>query len=95
MATAVKKKNSRIDLRVSASVKEVLVKAAESCDQSLADFILSRAVSEAQEIVERQNQIILEQKAWDGFVALLTTKPPKKASTRLKKAMKRYTGNLG
>lgn len=87
---ATKKKNDRIDLRVSGPVKETLVKAAGSCNQSLADFILSRAVPDAQEIVAQQNHVLLEQEAWEVFVTMLTTKKPKKASSRLKKAMRHY-----
>lgn len=88
MATVKKKKDERIDLRVSADQKAKIQKAVDARGVKLSEFILSLVMPEVEQILIEQERIVLNNKAWQSFIDLL--EKPTSASSTLKAAMKDY-----
>lgn len=65
------RKNARSEVRLSQSEKDVLIEAAGLSRMSVSDFVRSRAVSDAEDLVRRHHQIRLPDDAHTAFMAAL------------------------
>ena len=88
MATTTAEKQSRIEIRVDRTSKELAEKAAALLGQSLSSFIVSRMVTDAQQVIDAHMRTLLSLEDWERFHAALR-KPPK-PNAALKKAARRY-----
>ncbi len=70
MATA-SAKNARVDLRVAAEQKEKIERAAYLSGLSLSEFVVSKSLAAASEVLQRQNQLTLTERDWQQFRAAL------------------------
>ena len=75
-------KDNRIDLRVKADQKELLIYAASLQDLSLSGFIMTSALKEAQEVVTEKMHFSLPAKQWKSFCDRLDQ--PAKSISKLK-----------
>lgn len=81
-------KNERIDIRLSASNKDDLLRAAAMLGLSLSDFVTMRSLEAAHEILRRRTEIKMSKKDVERFVrALEEDAEPNEA---LKRAAERY-----
>jgi uncharacterized protein (DUF1778 family) len=68
-------RTQKLDLRVSASAKRALREAAQASRQSLSEFVLSSALTRAEELLAEQTRITLSPAEWERFVAALDAPP--------------------
>ena len=81
-------RNERIDLRLTAEVKQLLVRAASYSGMSLSRFLESAASAKAKEVVGEQEAVVLSADDWNAFVSALDdTVTPR---PRLEAAARRY-----
>jgi uncharacterized protein (DUF1778 family) len=83
-----KKKNERVDIRVSAEEKHMILEAAKFSGEKMSDFILSRIMPDVERLIATQTRIRLGEESWNAFVEMLQS--PKPAPKKLKEAMKEY-----
>lgn len=83
-------KLQRIDLRTTAKVKNTLTYAAELAGVSMSTFLVEAAYEKAQNLIKKQEALLLSDNERDRFLALLER--PAKPNTRLKHAMQKYLG---
>ena len=81
-----KPKEERIDLRVSATAKALLQRAAASRQKSVTEFVLDSAQTAAAEALADRREFLLDKKQWAAFLEALDAKPKKKP--RLEKLLK-------
>ena len=81
-------KDERVNLRVPAHVKSVLLRAAEATGRSLTDFVSGSAFSAAQKAIEEVEQLQLAEK--DRIVFLDALSNPPAPNDALKAAAARY-----
>ena len=86
--TAAKKKNQRLDFRVSSEDKSKISRAVEFVGESMAEFVLKRIMPEVDRIIAQEEKVLLSNNAWADFVSMLETRRP--ASADLKRAMREY-----
>ena len=91
MATGAK--DSRLNFRLPAYLKDVIEEAAASLGQSVSDFAVSTLVQQARSVIEQRNVTTLSDSDRDRFMALLDDAEAKPNAT-LVKAAKRYRKNL-
>ena len=73
-------KRERMHLRLDAVSKRKLERAAAYANQSVAEFVLSGALSVAEEVLESHEQHVLGEADWDTFLQALDQPPrPNKA----------------
>ena len=80
-------RDERIDLRITADVKQLLVRAASYSEMSLSRFLESAASAKAREVVAEQEAIVLSPADWNAFLAALDDDVPR---PRLEAAARRY-----
>jgi uncharacterized protein (DUF1778 family) len=85
-------KESRLNIRCDVHARELLDKAATYAHVSVSEFVLSRALASAQEMVRANECITLKPKDFQAFLAVLDT--PAKPNPALKKAMKRHASQV-
>ena len=68
-------RTEKLDLRVSADAKRALKRAAEASRQSVSEFVLSSALTRAEEVLADQSTITLSDTDWAAFVAALDAPP--------------------
>lgn len=88
MATA--PRGERIDLRLSAELKALLVRAASYSGMSLSGFLVSSAAGRAKEVVAAQETFTLSERDWRAFMAGLDRAGRRRP--KLEAAAKRYAG---
>jgi uncharacterized protein (DUF1778 family) len=66
---------AHIDLQLEPSKKEVITRAAAALGIAVEDFIIGRALPEAERIVAEDGQTRLSKEDWDKFVAKLDEPP--------------------
>ena len=93
MATAKKKRNERLDFRITKEDKTKIQRAVEFLGVSTADFVLQHVMPNVEKVIAQEEKIRLNNEAWKGFVQLL--EKPKSASTSLKSAMREYLDAQG
>jgi uncharacterized protein (DUF1778 family) len=81
-----KQKQERIDLRVSASAKALLQRAAVARQKSVSEFVLESAQAAAAEALADRREFLLDNKRWAAFLAALDAPP--KTKRRLQKLLK-------
>lgn len=81
-----KPKEERIDLRVSATAKALLQRAAAARQKSVSEFVLDSAQTAAVEALADRREFLLDKKQWAAFLEALDAKPKKKP--RLEKLLK-------
>lgn len=81
-----KPKEERIDLRVSATAKALLQRAAAARQKSVSEFVLDSAQTAAVEALTDRREFLLDKKQWAAFLEALDAKPKKKP--RLEKLLK-------
>ena len=90
MATTTK--DERIDIRLNSEHKEALMRAAAMFGLSLSDFVVSKSLEAANEILQKHT-ITMSPRDLDKFItALSEDAEPNEA---LKKAAKRYKKDIG
>ncbi len=78
----------RIDLRTTAEMKELIVRAASTVGMTVSAFLLGAAQTRAQEILAEQEMVTLTARDWVAFVnALDSTEKPR---PKLAAAMQRH-----
>jgi uncharacterized protein (DUF1778 family) len=65
----------RIDIRLSATAKRLLQAAAQSRHQTLSEFVLNTALTEAEITLAERRQFSLNDEEWDAFQAALDAPP--------------------
>jgi uncharacterized protein (DUF1778 family) len=81
-----KPKAERIDLRVTATAKALLQRAAAARQKSVSEFVLDSAQTAAVETLADRREFLLDNKRWAAFVEALDGPPKKKP--RLEKLLK-------
>ena len=92
MSTLSLSKTERIDVRASASVKQLLQEAARSCHKNVSAVLLEEGVTAANQALADRRHFALNDKQWDAFLQALDR--PVQAKPRLKKLL-REPGVLG
>ena len=80
------KKQSRIDIRISEDIKELIEKAALLTGTSVSSYIISKTLASAKEDVREMENIYLGIKDSETFTNLINNPPP--ANNNLKKLLK-------
>ena len=93
MTVTKKKKNERLDFRISSVDKLKIQRAMAFLGVSTADFVLKRIMPDVERVIAEEEKIHLNNEAWTGFVNLLQS--PKPASASLKSAMQEYRKTQG
>ncbi len=65
----------KLDLRLSRAAKQTLQAAATAARESVNEFVLDAALSEAEERLAGRRVFSLDRKRWDAFVAALDAPP--------------------
>ena len=81
-------KESRLNIRCDLRARELLDNAATYAHLSVSEFVLSRALASAEQVVQANEAITLEPAHFKAFLAALDESA--KPNTALKRAMKRH-----
>ena len=79
-------KRERMHIRVDASSKQKLERAAAYAHKSVSEFVLASALQAADEVIRAQETLTLDHPDWEIFLNALETPPP--ANARLKRAVR-------
>jgi uncharacterized protein (DUF1778 family) len=79
-------KQERMHIRVDASSKQKLERAAAYAHKSMSEFVRASALQAADEVIHAQETLTLERSDWEIFLNALEIPPP--ANTRLKRAVR-------
>lgn len=85
MATLTLSKTERIDVRSSASVKQLLQEAARSCHKNVSEFLLDAGINAAHQALADRRNFVLDEAHWAAFHQALDR--PVQARPRLKKLL--------
>lgn len=85
MATLSYSKTERIDVRASATVKQLLQEAARSCHKNVSEFLLDAGVTAAAQTLADRRQFVLDEAQWQAFQTALDR--PVQHKPRLKKLL--------
>ena len=83
-------KDRRRELRLSSSDDDLITEAAGLLGLSVSEFLLGRAVADAETVVDAHRSIRLQQEAYDRFLAALDA-PPKPVSNLVEQVRKSRT----
>ena len=86
MATASRRREERLEVRLSASAKGLLQRAAAVRRQSISAFMLDSGISAAEQTLTDRREFRLPAKVYDAFVAALDA--PVKPKPRLDKLLR-------
>ncbi|MFL9827505.1 DUF1778 domain-containing protein [Rhodoplanes sp. SY1] len=86
-------KRDRMHLRLDATTKRKLERAAAYQETSVSDFVLANAVAAAERIIDSHEKITLSAQDWDVFFDALINPP--EPNEKLKEAARRYRERLG
>ena len=75
-------KHERMHLRLDAASKRKLERAAAYAHKSLSEFVLSKALAAAEEVLEKHEQYILAEADWEAFYQALENPPQPNAALR-------------
>lgn len=78
-------KTERIDVRASATVKQLLQEAARSCHKNVSEFLLDAGITAANQALADRRHFVLNGEQWDAFQRALDAAP--QPLPRLKKLM--------
>lgn len=85
MSTPNPSKSERIDVRASASVKQMLQEAARACHKNVSEFLLDAGVTAATQTLADRRQFVLDEAQWQAFLEALDR--PVQNKPRLKKLL--------
>ena len=85
MATLNLSKTERIDVRASASVKQLLQEAAHACHKNVSEFLLDAGITAANQALAERRHFVLNDAQWQAFQQALDR--PMQARPRLKKLL--------
>lgn len=85
MPATSKIKAERIELRASATVKQLLQDAAQSLHKNVSEFLLDAGVAAANEALAERHRFVLNEADWTAFQAALDR--PVQTKRRLKKLL--------
>ena len=88
MSTRALSKNERLDLRVSSDIKALFSRAAEYSGTTMTAFVIEAARQRAQELIDQNEMVILNNEARDLFLEMLVN-PPEPAEA-LRRAAENY-----
>ena len=86
VATATK--TERVSLRIDADGKRTLERAAGYAGSSLSDFVITRALAAANEVIQARETVVLSGRDWDAFLDALENPPAPNA--KLQRALRRH-----
>jgi len=81
-------KNERLDLRISSEIKTLFTRAAEASGMTMTAFVIDAARERAQELIEQNERLVLNNEARDMLMDMLAN-PPQPAEP-LRRAAKKY-----
>lgn len=81
MPSTAARKNARLNLRLPASSDDLIREAAEALGKSMTDYVTDAALERARQDLADQKHFLLEENAWDNFVAALDS--PARVNHRL------------
>ena len=81
-------KSERVSLRIDADGKRTLERAASYSGSSLSDFVITRALAAAHEVIQARERVALSGRDWDAFLEALTNPPAPDA--KLERALRRH-----
>lgn len=81
-------KQARMHLRVDALSKQKLQRAASYLGTSLSDFVISQALSAADEVIRQHETLTLDEAGWEVFLDALENPP--QPNSRLRKAFSEH-----
>lgn len=86
MTSNVKRKDERIDLRLSRRAKALLQHAAAVRHKTVTEFVLDSSLTAATETLADRREFLLNAKQWQAFMAALDA--PMRPKPRLRKLLK-------
>ena len=86
-------KSERVSLRIDADGKRTLERAASYAGASLSDFVITRALAAAQEVIQARETLVLSGRDWDAFLDALVNPP--EPTARLERALRRHDALRG
>jgi uncharacterized protein (DUF1778 family) len=75
MGADTKSRSERVDLRMTASAKQVLQHAAAASNKTLTEFLLDSGLHAAYETLADRRAFVLDDKQWAAFMAALDASP--------------------
>jgi uncharacterized protein (DUF1778 family) len=81
MSTLALSKTERIDVRASASIKQLLQEAARSCHKNVSEFLLDAGITAANQALADRRRFELDETSWAAFQLALDR--PVQAKPRL------------
>jgi uncharacterized protein (DUF1778 family) len=81
-------KSERVSLRIDAEAKRTLERAAGYAGSSLSDFVITRALAAANEVIQARETVTLSRRDWGAFLDALADPPAPDA--KLKRALRRH-----
>jgi len=81
-------KEERLQVRLDRDAKQVLEKAARYENQTLSGFVLTKALDEARQVIDRHEILRINEQDWGQVMAAIDNPPP--ANEALKRAHKRH-----
>lgn len=78
-------KSARIDVRATASVKQLLQEAARSCHKNVSEFLLDAGITAANQALADRRHFVLKDEQWETFQQALDR--PVQAKPRLQKLL--------
>jgi uncharacterized protein (DUF1778 family) len=93
MARSTTVKRDRMHLRIDASAKRKLERAAAYEQTSVTDFVMVNALAAAERVIEAREKITLAPADWDVFYEALINPP--EPNEKLKAAARRYRERFG
>lgn len=81
MSTVALSKTERIDVRASASIKQLLQEAARSCHKNVSEFLLDAGITAANQALADRRRFELDETRWAAFQQALDR--PVQAKPRL------------
>ncbi|MHB1826822.1 MAG: type II toxin-antitoxin system TacA family antitoxin [Steroidobacteraceae bacterium] len=85
MPSSVKRRDERLELRVTPAAKAMLRRAAEVENKTVSSFVLDKGLEAAAETLADRHEFRLDAKLYDAFLAALDA--PAKARPRLEKLL--------
>ena len=87
------RKAERMSVRIDAEGKKLLERAAGYTGSSLSDFVITRALAAASEVIQARETVVLSGRDWDAFLDALENPPAPNAN--LKRALQRHDKLFG
>ena len=85
-------KQERMHIRLDTFAKQKLEKAASYQHKTLSDFVLTQALSSAEEVIQARDKLTLSESDWEVFMDALENPP--QLNQRLQKALKKHQDSV-